>query len=503
MISLSSFRNLGESLNPVFIKEMRQYFQNRRMVIFMGLLLLVQFIVTLFFSSAMTFDADGEDGVVFFLLIIFAGAALSVLICSIGAEQRFAEERSDKELNYSMLTTLKPSSIIWGKLEGAMVMILCIFSLLLPFLTAAYFMRGLSAASLLFTLCIFPVLVVFTLAGIFAGSFGNKWVTGLYFFCIACSVTFLFGLSVNIIDDLMSRGALDPDFWVAVLIEYEIALLVGILLFLLSLAVISPPKSNRFCAVKVYLFSLPAIAFLLTLPYYIAFRRTGFARVEFFVVEFIFFVCAAVAMTFIAVCEPQMNSLRVYMKCPRGFFGRFVHFLFSSGFTGTLLLVLPLLAVPAALLPFSKLTRDGIAITCGVLAIPVSFLGYALLSLLLSRIVKLRIPPLAWMIVLEVAGNVLGWIPLAVWDGLDLGSGRSIPRPAHVFCMELSHFYNLVEAFDSSYGAREQCYYALATSLVVTGMLSLLLTPAIFKTFRQHRHPDIEVKPPTKDMLGK
>jgi len=498
-----TFGSLSESLNPVFIKEMRQYFQNRRMIIFMGVLLLVQFICTLFFSSAMTFDAYDSSGVGFFLLIILAGSVLSVVICAIGAQQRFSEERSDKELNYSMLTTLKPSSIIWGKLEGAMVMILCIFSLLLPFLTAAYFMRGLSAASLLFTLCIFPVLVVFTLAGIFAGSFGNKWVTGLYFFAVACSVALLFGLSIEIIDDLMSRGALDPDFWVAVLIEYEIALLVGILLFLLSLAVISPPKSNRFCAVKVYLFSLPAIAFLLTLPYYIAFRRTGFARVEFFVVEFIFCICAALAMSFVAVCEPQMNSLRVYMKCPRGFFGRFVHFLFSSGFAGTLLLVLPLLAVPIATLPFSALSRGEISTVCGIMSIPVSFFGYALLSILMSRIVKLRIPPLAWMIIFEVVGNLLGWIPLALWEGLDFGSafGGSIPTPALVFCMELSHLYCFVESFDSH--SNWQCYHALATSLVVTGTLFLLLTPAIFKTFRQHRHPDIEVKPPTKDMLGK
>ena len=106
MVGKAFFENLGESLNPVFIKEMRQYFQNRRMVIFMGLLLIVQFIVALFFASAMTLDADGDEGVVFFLLIICAGAGLSVLLCSIGAEQRFAEERSDTELNYAMLTTL-------------------------------------------------------------------------------------------------------------------------------------------------------------------------------------------------------------------------------------------------------------------------------------------------------------------------------------------------------------------------------------------------------------
>ena len=61
MVGKAFFENLGESLNPVFVKEMRQYFQNRRMVIFMGLLLIVQFIVALFFASAMTLDADGDE----------------------------------------------------------------------------------------------------------------------------------------------------------------------------------------------------------------------------------------------------------------------------------------------------------------------------------------------------------------------------------------------------------------------------------------------------------
>ena len=251
--------SIGEHLNPVFIKEMRQYFQNRRMIIFMGVLLLAQFI----FSSALAFNADDSSGVGFFLLIIFAGAILSVIICAVGAEQRFAEERSDKELNYAMLTTLKPSSIIWGKLEGAFVMLLCIFSMLLPFLTAAYFMRGLSAASLLITLCLLPILLLYSLAGIFAGAFGLKWISGLYFAGIFGSCLFLAVPAFEIIDDLMDRGDLGSFFWIAVLIEYKLAFLLGALLFLLALAVISPPKSNRFCAAKVYLFLLPAISLVL------------------------------------------------------------------------------------------------------------------------------------------------------------------------------------------------------------------------------------------------
>jgi hypothetical protein len=39
--------------------------------------------------------------------------------------------------------------------------------------------------------------------------------------------------------------------------------------------------------------------------------------------------------------------------------------------------------------------------------------------------------------------------------------------------------------------------------VAVAGVLLLAMSPFLFKTFRQHRRPDIEVKPPTKDMLGK
>ena len=496
MVGKAFFENLGESLNPVFVKEMRQYFQNRRMVIFMGLLLLVQFIVTLFFASAMTFDADGSDGVVFFLLIVFAGAGLSVLLCSIGAEQRFAEERSDKELNYSMLTTLKPSAVIIGKLEGAMVMILCIFSMLLPFLTAAYFMRGLSAASLLVTVCLFPILVLYALAGIFAGSFGQKWVTVLFFVGIFNSAFALIPAFFEIVEDLMERGSIDSTFWITVLVEYEIALLAGIMLFLLSLAVVSPPKSNRLLPAKVYLFALPFLSLLMMIPYYIVYGPSDFPPDVFFFIEFTFCCFAAVVFGIIAIFEMPTNSIRVYMKCPRGFFGRFVHFLFSSGSSGTLLLTFPVLAFSAALIPFAKLSRNDLVIFCGLICILVSFLGYAILALVLGR--RTRIPPLGWLFMFEIFSNIIVWLPVVVMSG----SFDKAPQPVRIASMIFSHLYCLVETFDAPSTSR-MTFYALGSSLCVTAALFLILLPDIVKTFRGHRYPEIEVKPPTKEMLGK
>ena len=493
MIFLSSFRNIGESLNPVFIKEMRQYFQNRRMIVFMGLLLVAQFVCALFFSSAMTFDADGDEGVTFFLLIIFAGAALAVLICAIGAEQRFAEERSDKELNYAMLTTLKPSAVIMGKLEGAMVMILCIFSMLLPFLTAAYFMRGLSAASLLLTLYLFPVLVLHTLGGIFAGSFGQKWITVLYIVALINSAFGFVPFAFMIAEELMDSGA-EPIFWGMLLVEYAVSFLIGVLLFLLSLAVISPPKSNRLLPAKVYLFALPFLSLLLIAPFYILFAGPDYPPEMFYFVEFLFCAFSIVVFGIIALFETPTNSIRVYMKCPRGFFGRRLHFLFSSGFSGSVMLALLLLPLPVVLIQLGDLPGTEKYIVCGLLCILVSFLGYVILSLILSWRTRLPLPAWLWAVIFDLAGNIVVWIPVAVnEDTLD-----SIPL--RVVSMVVSQTYSIMETFENS---REVCLLALCASLAVTGVLFLILLPAIFKAFKLHRSPETGVKPPTKEMLGK
>ena len=497
MVGKAFFENIGESLNPVFVKEMRQYFQNRRMVIFMGLLLIAQFVVALFFSSAMTLDADGDEGVAFFLLIIFAGAGLSILLCSIGAEQRFAEERSDKELNYSMLTTLKPSAVILGKLEGAMVMILCIFSMLLPFLTAAYFMRGLSAASLLVTLCLFPVLVLYALAGIFAGSFGQKWITVLFIVGIFNSAFGVVPAAFSIIDELMGASTIASEFWITVLVEYEIAFLIGILFFLLSLAVVSPPKSNRLLPSKVYLFALPLLSLLLMLPFYLVYGPADFPPDVFFFIEFAFCFFSVSVLGIVAIFEMPTNSIRVYLKCPRGFIGRFLHFVFSTGFSGSLILAFLLLAIPVALYKFGNLTVNETSHLCGFGCILVSFLGYVVLSLILSWETRLPMPAWLWVVILVVAGNIAGWIPVA----LNAGDLDGLPDVVRVAGMAVSQTYAFAEIFEEEIEITSAAMFA---SLAVTSVLFLFLMPAIVRAFKQHRRPDTgAVKPPTREMLGK
>ena len=124
----------------------------------------------------------------------------------------------------------------------------------------------------------------------------------------------------------------------------------------------------------------------------------------------------------------------------------------------------------------------------------VSALGYVILSLILSWRTRLPLPAWLWTVILAVVGNILPWIPVAINED-------TLPsKPLRIASMIMSQTYCFYETIDSS---REVCRDALLASLAVTGILFLILLPAIVKAFRLHRYPENTVKPPTKEMLGK
>ena len=141
-----------------------------------------------------------------------------------------------------------------------------------------------------------------------------------------------------------------------------ISLLAGGLLFLLSVAVVSPPKSNRLFAVKLYLFLLPFLTCAVMAPFYFAFRSTGsFTNELFYAFEFLFVGGAFGVLLLISLFEQPTAGIRVYMKCPRNFFGRVFHFIFSTGFCGSLLLTLSPSMKPARSINFQIFLPKGMS----------------------------------------------------------------------------------------------------------------------------------------------
>ena len=93
---------------------------------------------------------------------------------------------------------------------------------------------------------------------------------------------------------------------------------------------------------------------------------------------------------------------------------------------------------------------------------------------------------------------------------------RGIPFPVRIASMLISPTYCFMETIDASVASTPGTaprggffpltitHHALFWSLAITGVLFLLLLPAIVKAFRMHRRPDTgAVKPPTKEMLKK
>ena len=151
----------------------------------------------------------------FFGAICGSGSATSAMMCRV-AYPEMKRHNYSGELSTgciatgSMLATLIPPSAILmnyglivnesiGKLfmggifTGIVLMLLFIFSLGLPFMAIAYFLRGISMTQMLVTsILLFVQLIGLTQLALLAGATGKRWITGVFVLVfLQCGVPFL------------------------------------------------------------------------------------------------------------------------------------------------------------------------------------------------------------------------------------------------------------------------------------------------------------------------
>ena len=169
-------------LNPVLVKEIRQFFHNKLFLSIVAGLLGVQLVVLLIFSLSFSEWKDGSEAGKIFIVIETILMYVCVLSTSIwGAMQRFTQERSSKELDFTNITLLTPWQIIAGKLASSLVIWALIAALCLPFMTVAYFFRNVSFQDILliFGSGIVPALILIQ-GALLCGAFDKKWLYGVF-----------------------------------------------------------------------------------------------------------------------------------------------------------------------------------------------------------------------------------------------------------------------------------------------------------------------------------
>lgn len=247
----------GDRLNPVAVREFRQAVRSRWVVAVLLLFLLVNLVVVggyLVFSPEAATSIDGGRHVfnaLFAVLTFTCVGFVPAYTCV-----RLALERNGSNLDLLFVTTITPGAIVRGKYFSSLALAALIFSACMPFMTVTYLLRGIDLPTIFFLLFYgFLVCAGGCALGVFAGAMSG---TPLFrAVVIGGALMALFGLSMMTIGVAQTttrfgaRTAI-PDFWsglaFGVLVE-----LVGIgLLYVLSVALLSPKPSNRMLVPRIY-----------------------------------------------------------------------------------------------------------------------------------------------------------------------------------------------------------------------------------------------------------
>jgi hypothetical protein len=331
--------DLGDRINPIVVKETRQAVNSRMVAAFLLLFLAIQLVVMfLMISSRELRDPDEIDlragrDLFRFVQGILLGTCLILIPTMTGA--RLAAERSDVNVDLLFISSLSPRAVLSGKLVAAAALALLIFSACAPFMTFAYVMRGLEVSTILIVLTAdYLAVLLTTMFSLFLASVpanrGMRIALGVGGFACVCYLgAGLLRASSNFLQGNTEFDTGSWQFWIGfTLLAGLIFGLIG-LLFVWSVALISPPAANRAYAVRIY-----------TLAFWIA-TGLGFGLWGLYVerprVMLVWGLigCVLFSLQFIiGVCERDEWGPRVARVIPRRFIFRMPAFFFYSGAAG-------------------------------------------------------------------------------------------------------------------------------------------------------------------------
>ena len=471
-------RYLDDHINPVLLKELRQSFHNKRMLLTMATLLAAQLIVLLFFQkSALEKGTGFPTGSAMMSVQMFILALSGLVLCVGSSYNRYLTERTNRELDYSLLSVLTPHQILQGKIAAAIVLLAFIYALCLPFMTIAYFLRGISLPLVgMMVLQLAVPLIVLTQFALLIASSGKRWMGS-----IALVVIGIFCIQNVLMGSLMFFRISPHKGWAFLSIGLFGYLLLSGLFYVLTLAVISPPDSNRILPVRIYLFCMaagimPAVVFAQHLEGKLsATSLCGSAALALFLL--------VTALAVITLLEREKPGPRVLLRCPTGRAGRWLHFLFSSGCYGGLALtwlVLGLTTVWLVLL-HSRHPADRTIFVCALTGtIGAYILFYAECALLLRRFVG-KLSSIQWGLIVFI---ILGGLPIfCCFDSLNQPKMFSGLITSPWF---LTSFLTTKSTMSLP---PQTLNMAILSGYLFAVPGALALVPQVLRAFREHRRP--------------
>ena len=341
-------------LNPIVLKELRQSVRSMTVA---GMLVL--FLVVLFFTNlAFLIDqsvnvAASEDlgGRIFPALIMILGIACLVFI-PLFVGVRLGIERQDSNLDLLYVSTLSPGRIIRGKLFCGGYLTILFFSACLPFMAFSSLLRGVDLPTIFFImLCMFLLVCAAIQAAIFLGCLPiNRVLKGLL--CLAGGGGLL-GLSIGLTSmfEDMSRSGIgslltEPEFLGGFATFVGVGLGAVLLLYFLSVGLISPESANRALPIRIYITILWALtgAICFGWTFHMATAMTSVGPIPLFIWSGFTYAVLGASLVVVVSNHDQLSP-RVRRAIPTQPVRRRLAFFFYNGAAGGLWWVVGLAAL--------------------------------------------------------------------------------------------------------------------------------------------------------------
>ncbi|HYR27473.1 MAG TPA: hypothetical protein VEU30_03360 [Thermoanaerobaculia bacterium] len=391
---------LDDWINPIAMKELRQAVRGKFVMVALILSLLAQ-LVTVAVLSIMTAlqgnpQAAGPGAFTVIFSVVFTAGIFFVPMYT---GFRMAAERSDANVDLLFITTIRPRTIVFGKLQAVAGIVVLLYSASLPFLVFSYVLRGVDFVTIGILLALAMAVVISqSIVALFIGALPTSRP-----FKILLAIGFFFGTFavyapvLGFASELLRFGtpmiAGAPQFWLLFASFAAIVVTVDAMLLVLTTAMITPAAANRALPIRV----------MMVVVWLLSFAPPLWAAIEHRADEgLLIWAIAQLALITIvllsATSERESWGARVARTIPKNPKVRPLAFLFYSGAAGgtiwsVLMYAATILVYWRVGLATKSLTAaQATTISTFLIDGAVAMLAYAMTAVLLRRTLLKRVP---------------------------------------------------------------------------------------------------------------
>ncbi len=424
-------------LNPIAVKELRQAVRGKFVLVALVLSLLAQLVTVAVLAITNSLQAApvaaGPGAFTILFSVVFTAG---VFFVPMYAGFRMAAERSDVNVDLLFITTIRPRTIVLGKVLAVTGIVALLFSASLPFLMFSYVLRGVDFVNIAILLAVAIAIVISqSIVALFLGALPTSRP-----FKILLAVGFFLGTIgiyapvLTLTSQLMRFGTAmmfsTPQFW-----SLFAGLMIGMvtmdaMLLVLTTAIITPAAANRALPIRVMLVVTWLLAFVPALWAAIQHRQA-----EVLVAWAIAQLALITIVLLSATSERESWGPRVARTIPRNPLLRALAFRFYSGAAGGPVWAVLMYAATIATYWTAAVTQRVVTGTRAMLMVNIltdaalAMLAYAMTAVLLRRTLLRRVPAnRTWGIalVLFIALTVLPPIAILSRDAESMSWGTYV-----------------------------------------------------------------------------